>query len=124
MPDSKEGDFKFVLGEKEDVLLVLFYGKITGREVPELEKCLNELKVKTQPIVLMNFRDVDLFLPGAHTFFALFQKTLRGQGKLLGISSLKPDVKTSLVQAGIVREAEIFNNIPDAWKALSPKAKK
>jgi hypothetical protein len=40
---------------------------------------------------------------------------------LIGLCGMKPDLKSSMILAGIVRENELFNNIPDAWSALSKK---
>lgn len=114
-------DFRFVMGEKPELVVVLFYGKIAAREIEFLQDIEKQLKEKTQPIILLNLRDVAVLLPAAHQFLAKFQKGIRDNGKLLGICGLHPDIKTSLLLAGIVREVEIFNNIPDAWKTLSSK---
>ena len=114
-------DFKYVLGEKEGVQLILFYGRINARVVPVLEECEKELKDKPHKILILNFHDVANLAPAAHIFFTKFQKTVRDAGKLLGVCGLRPDVKTSLLLAGIIRESELYNNIPDAWKALNLK---
>src|SRR5438105_4820838 len=108
--------FKYVLGEKEDVVLCLFYGKLGAREVPILEQAEKELKDKPQGLILLAFRDLESFNPGAHQAFVQFQKALRDSGKLLGLCSLRPEVKKILMALGMIRDAEIFNNIPDAWK--------
>jgi anti-anti-sigma regulatory factor len=118
--DTTDNDpFKYVLGEKDDLLLVLFCGKLGSREVPILEECEQVAKDKPQPIVIISFRDLAQLNPGAHATIARLQKTIRDKGKILGLCSLKPDVKNLLLSSGIVRENEIFNNIPDAWKALT-----
>ena len=114
-------DFKYVLGEKEDVVILMLYGKIGSREIPILEECEKELKSKSQKIIILNFHDVAVFMPAAHTFFAKFQKTFRDSGRLFGLCSLRPDIKSSLLLAGIIRESELYSNIPDGWKALNSK---
>jgi anti-anti-sigma regulatory factor len=116
--------FKYVLGEKDDLLLILLCGKIGAKEVPILEECELTSKDKPQPIVIISFRDLDSLNPGAHSAIAKFQKTIRDSGKILGLCSIKPEVKTLLLSSGIIRESEIFNNIPDAWKALTLKLQK
>lgn len=113
--------FKYVLGEKDDLLLVLFCGKIGAKEVPVLEECEGLIKEKPQPIVIISFRDLNALNPGSHATIARFQKTIRDEGKILGLCSIRPEIKTLLLSSGIIRENEIFNNIPEAWKALTVK---
>ena len=118
MAGENEVTFKYVFGEKDSLLLVILTGRVTGRETPLFEAFAEELCTKSQPIVLLNFRDIESFMPACFTQFAKLQKALREQKKLIGICSLKPEMKKSLLMAGIVRDAEVFNNIPDAWKKL------
>lgn len=114
-------DFKYVIGEKDDAIIILFYGKIGSRELVELEKCKLEIQDRPNKIFIFNFRDVEQILPAVHQFLVKFQMQLRENGKVLGLCSFKPDVKFSLLSSGIIREPECFNNIPDAWKALTHK---
>src|ERR1700722_17466830 len=115
---DEKTDFRFVLGESGCVQLILLYGKIKAQAVPVLEECEQKLRDMPFKILLLNFHDVAFVMPAAHVFLAKFQKTLRDGGKLVGICGLRPEVKTSLLLAGIIRETELFNNIPEAWKAL------
>ena len=114
-------DFRYVMGEKPELVVVLFYGKISQRENEFLLEIEGLLKEKPQLILLLNFHDVAVLMPAAHKALAKFQKSLRDAGKFLGICSLNPEIKLSLLQAGIIRESELFNNIPDAWKTLHAK---
>ena len=116
--DEVAHEFTYILGEKEDLLLVLFQGKFSHEAEPVLEKLDLEIQDKPQSIVLFVFRDVSGFMPGPHVNFAKTQKAIRDAGKLVGICSLKPEVRNILLKRGVVRESEIFNNIPDAWKSL------
>ena len=116
---AQSNDFTYFFGEKDDLLLVLFQGKILSKDVPALEECETRILEKPQKIVLFFFRDVSVFFPGTHPTFTKMQKSIREKGKLIGICSLKPDIKAVLLQAGIIRESEIFNNIPSAWQKLS-----
>lgn len=114
-------DFKIVTGEKEDIVIVLFIGQIRSQEVEELENLLVTLIEKPQPSIIFSFRDVTQFLPAAQSVFARIQTSLRKAGKLLALSSIKPDIKAALIQAGVLRESEVFNNIPESWQALKVK---
>lgn len=116
---TNELNFNYVLGEKDTVLLVILTGKITGRETELLEAMTEEISKKTQPIVIFSLRDLESFMPGGFIQFAKLQKGLRDQKRLIGIASLRPEIKKTLLMAGIIRESEIFNNIPEAWKKLS-----
>ena len=115
---SEENEFKIVSGEKEDTVIILFLGQIRSQEVPELETLMNTLVEKPQPSVIFSFRDVTQILPGAHATIAKLLSSLRKAGKLLALCSIKPEIKISLLQAGVVRESEIFNNIPEGWQSL------
>lgn len=117
-------NFRYVLGEKDEVTVVLLYGKISGNEASQLEKLGEELKVKKPPIILMNFRDLSELAPSGYTVFTQLQKTLRNAKKLLGLCGLKPDVKMSLSSAGIIRLSEVYNNVPDAWGTISARIKR
>jgi anti-anti-sigma regulatory factor len=118
MAETNNTEFKIVTGEKDDTVIVLLFGQIRSQEVQELEKMQNFLVEKPQPTVIISFRDVNQFLPGAHGTFARIQTALRKAGKLITLCSFKPEVKNMLLQAGVIRESEMFNNIPDAWQAL------
>lgn len=115
---SGEIGFKYVFGEKDEVVIVLLYGSIGSREVSQLEKLEDELKSKTPPLVVFNFRDLSAFHPAGFSVFARIQKTIRDSKKTLGLCGLKPDVKRMLSSAGIIRELEVYNNVPEAWIAI------
>jgi len=115
---NEDNEFKIVSGEKDNTVIILFLGQIRSQEVPELESLLNVLAEKSQPTIIFSFRDVTQLLPGAHSTLAKMQATLRKAGKLLALCSIKPEIKTALLQAGVLRESEIFNNIPEGWQAL------
>jgi anti-anti-sigma factor len=119
---EKQGsDFEIVTGEKEDILIVLFIGQIRAQEVSELEGLLSMLIEKTQTSIIISFRDVTQFLPAAHGAFTRIQTSLRKAGKLLALASFRPEIKSMLLQAGVLRESEIFNNIPESWQAIKVK---
>jgi anti-anti-sigma regulatory factor len=118
MTATTNTEFKIVTGEKDDTVIVLLFGQIRSQEVQELEKMQNFLIEKTQPTVIISFRDVVQFMPGAHPSFARIQTALRKAGKLITLCSFRPEIKSMLLQAGVVRESEMFNNIPEAWQAL------
>jgi anti-anti-sigma regulatory factor len=111
-------DFKIVTGEKENIIIILFIGQIRSQEVSDLEQLLVALIEKPQTSIILSFRDVTQFMPGAHGAFARIQTSLRKAGKLLAMASLKPEIKSALLSAGVLRESEVFNNIPESWQAL------
>ena len=111
-------EFKIVTGEKEDTVIVLLIGQVRSQEVPQLDELQTFLLEKTQPTIIISFRDVTQFMPAAHGPFARIQAALRKAGKLITICSFRPEIKGILLQSGVIRESEMFNNIPDAWQAL------
>jgi anti-anti-sigma factor len=115
-------DFKFVMGEKEDVVILLFYGHLDRDNAGVLEQLEEQLKVKSQPFIIINLRDLKEMTPAVHQQFAKLQKTLRDAKKYIGLCGIHPEVKKLLAIQGIIRESETFNNIPDAWQMLTSRA--
>ncbi len=110
-----------VTGEKDDTIVVLFIGQIRTQEAKDLEELAASILDKPQTCVLMSFRDTTQFLPGAHRTFVQIQTSLRKAGKAIAMTGFRPDIKTALLQGAIVRDSEIFNNIPEARKALKER---
>jgi anti-anti-sigma regulatory factor len=113
--------FRFEYGDRGDVIVARFHGRIGSREVPTLEQWEAEISDKQNYVVLFDLSDVESFMPGAHTYFVNFQNRLRKKGKLLGICGLNKEVRVSLMAAGIIRENELYDNLPSAWSALEPR---
>lgn len=114
-------DFTYIFGEKDDLLLVLLQGELLAKDISALEQIESEIKEKSHKIVLFFFRDLSVFIPAAHAPFVKIQKALRDMGKLIGVCSLRPEIKLILLQSGIIRESEIFSNIPEGWNKLRGK---
>jgi anti-anti-sigma factor len=115
-------EFKYVMGEKEDVIILLFYGHLDRDNIPFLEQLEGQLKTKAQPFIIFNLRDLKEMTPAVHTNFARLQKSLRDAKKHIALCGIHPDVKRLLTITGIIRESEVFNNIPDAWQMLKDRA--
>ena len=110
-----------ICGEKDNLLIVILCGRIRGQEVPKLEELEAKILGSNHELILCNFRDVATLMPGAHGPFAKFQQSIRSAGKLLGICSLKPEMKAALLQSGLVRESELFNNVAEGWARLKDR---
>jgi anti-anti-sigma regulatory factor len=119
---SDNFDFKYSIGEKEEVVIILFSGKVTEAELPVLEKCAAGLAEWHQRIVLFDFKGVTAFSSSVHPFLVNFQLKIRSLGKFFGICGLRPEVKSSLEMSGIIRASEVFFDISDAWRVLASKA--
>ncbi len=115
-------EFKFVTGEKENTIIILLFGQVRSQEVSELESLANFIVEKPQTSVIFSFRDITQFLPGAHSAWTKLQTSVRKSGKLLTVCSLRPELKSALLQAGVLRDSELFNNIPDCWQALKVRS--
>jgi anti-anti-sigma regulatory factor len=116
--------FTYIFGEKDDLLLVLLQGELRAQDISTLEQIEAEIKEKPHKIVLFFFRDLSVFIPAVHAPFVKIQKALRDMGKLIGICSLRPEIKLILLQSGIIRESEVFSNIPEGWNKLSLRSNK
>ena len=108
----------YVFGEKDNLLIVILCGSMNGKELSALEQCCGEIATKTQKAIILSFRDVSNIFPASFIALAKIQKTIRDSGRFVALASIKPELKTPLLFSGIVRESEMFNNIPDAWNNL------
>ncbi|HEX4923151.1 MAG TPA: STAS domain-containing protein [Bdellovibrionales bacterium] len=120
---SEAGDFDYAIGEKGEAVLVLFQGRITAREIPQLEQCATMLCEKPQRVVIFSFSGVDGFLPGAHVYFTQFLKQLRDLQKLVGLCAFRPEIKESLRQSGILRQPELFHDVAEGFRVLHHRLK-
>jgi hypothetical protein len=112
-------ELSYSIGEKDDVIVVLFSGKIREQEIALLEKLPLELTEKAQPIIILDFKKVFVFQPEAYRALGQVLKTIRAANKIGGISDLHVDFKNTMLHAGILRESEVFRNVGDAWRNLS-----
>jgi len=119
--ESNGTGLQYVFGVKDELLLIVFSGKMTGRELPILEKFESEIQAKTQSIVLFSFKDVSSVMPAAHSTLTRVQKAIRDQGKVIGLCSLKVEYKKTLLMSGIIRESEIFNDPASALPELKAR---
>lgn len=118
MVGMSEVDLQYVLGEKDDLLIVLFTGQMSSRAVSVIENCLLEVQKRQQKVVLFSFRDVKSVMPGVHVALTKLQKTVRDEKRILGLCFLTNEARASLIMAGIIRESEIYASVADAWRIL------
>jgi hypothetical protein len=111
-------ELSYSLGEKEDVIVILFSGKIRAQDIPALEQLHKELTSKPQPIFIFDFKKVYVFEPEAYRALGELLKSIRAANKIGGISDLHVDFKNTMLHAGIIRENEVFNNVGHAYKNL------
>jgi anti-anti-sigma regulatory factor len=69
--------------------------------------------------VVLNLRDVGQTIERIqYPAFAKLQKTIREKGAELKICNIHPDLRKTLVDAGLLRVKELANNLPEALQSL------
>jgi anti-anti-sigma factor len=113
---------KEVASQKSVILLISLAGPMNRANADVLDKLIEELEKKSPGWVVLNLRDVGTSIERTqYPAFARLQKTVRDKGAELKICSVHPDLRTTLVDAGLLRIKEISNNLPEALQSLAPK---
>ncbi|MFL5814934.1 MAG: STAS domain-containing protein [Bdellovibrionia bacterium] len=113
---------KEVVSQKSVILLISLAGPINRSNAAVLDKLIEELEKRSPGWVVLNLRDVGSSIERTqYPAFAKLQKTVRDKGAELKICSVHPNLRTTLVDAGLLRVNEITNNLPEALQSLAPK---
>jgi anti-anti-sigma factor len=113
---------KEVASQKSVILLISLAGPINRATADVLDKLIEELEKRSPGWVVLNLRDIGSSIERTqYPAFAKLQKTVRDKGAELKICSVHPDLRSVLVDAGLLRVKEIANNLPEALQSLSPK---
>lgn len=112
-----------VASQKAFILLISLAGPINRSTASVLDQLIEDVEKRSPGWVVLNMRDVGATIERTqYPAFAKLQKTIRDKGAELKICSVHPDLKKTLVDAGLLRGNEIANNLPEALQSLSPKA--
>ena len=114
--ETAQTDFQFLISAKGRAVLVTLIGEMKNSSLAKLEECQREvLKDGNLNYFVFYFRDVPNVTIDAIPFLTQFQKNIRLKGELR-ICSLRPELKDKLIKLGVVRSAELVNNLQSAFK--------
>jgi len=115
--------FQYFLADKKPTLIVTFVGSFDFFAVEALLKCKDEItNISGIKFVVFHFRDVDRITGDAIGVFTKMQIELRSRSCELSICSLRPPLRQKLINMGVVRLAELSNNLREALLAFIPQS--
>lgn len=118
---EKTHDFEYFISIKEPFLVIAFLGHMTKVSAAVIEKCQAEILASQAKFIVLGFRDVSkIDLPVVPALVKI-QKSIRDAKKELRVASLRPDIKTLLLDAGAIRHEEVQLNLPDALQSFSKR---
>lgn len=117
--DTHQDKFAFFVSENQDVALVAFVGEIGGESGPALDRCIEQITQLTANSIVFCFRNVTAIERPSLRPLVLFQKAVRDMRRGLRLSSLKPELKRLLLEAGAVRQDELADNLAAAIQSFS-----
>lgn len=113
-------EFEFFVSEKNEFFVATLIGKMDFRASEQVEALHTQLSnsVDSRRFIL-NLRDLESISKDLIPAFAQIQKTARSKKDGgLRLCGLKPGVREQLEKAGILRAAEISDNLQTAISAL------
>lgn len=127
---QQPGELSYFISEKaissqnSTLLLIALAGPINRSNASVLDRLIEEIDKKSAGWVVINMRDVGHSMERTQfSVFAKLQKTIREKPAELKLCSIHPDLKKTLQDAGLLRQNEISNNLPEALASLTPKEK-
>jgi anti-anti-sigma regulatory factor len=110
---------KEVASQKAVILLISLAGPISRSTADVLDKLIEDVEKRSPGWVVLNLRDVGQTIERIqYPAFAKLQKTIREKGAELKICNIHPDLRKTLVDAGLLRVKELANNLPEALQSL------
>ncbi|MDZ4661556.1 MAG: STAS domain-containing protein [Pseudomonadota bacterium] len=121
-PKDSIAGFNYLIAEKNKLLAITLVGPLSGGGQAQYDLCLNEVSKLDFVVAVISFREVTIIESHGLQFLANLQRLLRKKAPELGICGLSPFLREELTKSGVIRFAEIHNNLRDALIQLNAKA--
>lgn len=113
----------YQLTQKNSVLLVTLSGSITRDNLKTLEQLQAEISGREFAWVVLHFKDVpertdQIALP----FLARLQKSIRDKGAQVRLSSLRPQLRQTMLERGLLRGDEYVEDLAQTLQYLARAA--
>jgi anti-anti-sigma regulatory factor len=119
-PSSESSELVYFLAEKNFCLIVSLIGKLGRKNIAALQSCIKELEKSKAKWIIINFRDVSPIIDEPMVAeLATLQKKVRAKPAALKLCSLHPELRTALIERGVIRLEETNNNLTEALFALN-----
>lgn len=122
-PKEKVG-FNYSLSNKGTTLVVTFSGPMDFSSFEKMQFCKNEIEtLKDIHFMVLYFRDVPSIADKVIPFLAQIQINFRSRPGRISICSINPELQERLLRSGVIRNAEISENLQAALMSFSVAVK-
>ncbi|MBD63594.1 MAG: hypothetical protein CME62_00165 [Halobacteriovoraceae bacterium] len=106
--------FTFKIVEQNNICLVVFNGYLSKKSSAIAEDCLNSIKSSSCEVFIFDFQNVSFIEKTSHRFLVGLQKEIKSkEGAELKLCSLTSTFKQDLLDAGIIRNNDVFRSTKD-----------
>ena len=109
----------YFISERKGVVVVSFVGRLEPRSLPVLTQIMDELNHRDARMIIFNCHDLSEIDHRAMRPLSELQRLVREKPAALRFCFLSPAVRSLLLQASAVQEAEITDNILQAVESMS-----
>jgi anti-anti-sigma regulatory factor len=108
-------EFKYFTATKGIYMVISLVGSMKGKRTDPLTELEHEIMMNSSATVfIFNFRDVEDISGEAIFFMAQVQKSIRARPAEVRLCGVKPNLKSKLLNQGLVRTSEMFDNMQTA----------
>lgn len=115
--------FNYQIIESQGFCIVSFVGYFSSRFAASFDECAQKILASECKSFVLNFAEVSFIERPTHRFLVQLQKNIKDEKKAgLKVCSLKTNLKTELVDYGIIKNGDYGNDLKSALAALKSGA--
>lgn len=105
-------DFKYFVSSKGAFLVASLVGLLNDQHAELMQPLLTEVHDNTSALIfIFNFRDLGEIDGDAVSMLAQIQKDIRSKPAEVRLCGLRPELKAKLLNRGVIRTSEIYDNL-------------
>src|SRR5579885_1175781 len=117
-------ELQYFLSSKNGIAVISFTGMLSREGESVLAQCLTEITAARPKSVVIVLRDLSPLIEAkALPVLARLQKAIRDLPSELRLCGLHPKLKAILEERGLLRSAEVANNLLEALQSLAVQQK-
>lgn len=116
---AQDDFFNYRIINDKGVCIVIFNGVFSNKFQVSKEECVRQLRLLESKIFILKFGDVTRVERPSHRFLIHLQNLIRNDLKAdVRICEIRPSLRTELLDIGIIKSAEYYDNLKDALVKL------
>lgn len=112
-------EFNYLFAEQKEYCVISFLGAMNKGALVPLEECAKRVQECDGEYFVLNFREVPSVEKRVYRHLVKIQNVIRGEKiSKLKVCGVNPNIKSLLIDDGIIRENEIVDNTKVALREL------